>query len=319
MGPGRAPTVVPVLADLKSFKTPAGLELGLARILGKQRPLKVYMYELPDWLDEGVRLKPYQAEWLTISQEYNGDVWVRDFIANASFRTFDPEEATLFYMPFFPTRFLHHTLVETGSWTESVKASNEHLKWGVHWVAHHWPYWDRNNGRDHFTTLTGDHGRCLHMGELDRADFGDMFVLQHLGDLTMHNRDGAVRDSVSDATADSAQPWPCYDKGADILLPAYLPVEELPIVSPFASPRGLGVTYRFDPVTNTGGHPYHHVKIRQEVVDNFFARPLRGADWRVNGLHGTIHDFANSTFCITPPGVVSRTGRDGSGVEQAVS
>jgi hypothetical protein len=237
-------------------------------------------------------------------------MWMYNFLSEASFRTHDPNEATLFYIPIFPTRRLHLKQPKVG-WQDAIAASAHDVKWGVHWVKEHWNYWRLNNGADHFTVLAGDHGRCTHMSRLTKEDVGDLFVFQHLGDLTLWNGD----ESVIHATAWPPQPeagqyWPCYRPNHDILLPSCVLKKQVPVVSPFHARREISALFRFEPEAATANHPYHHVNIRRTLKDQFEKNPIRGADWRhYQGLNSTLQDMANSTLCMIPPGIV-RTHAD---------
>lgn len=274
----------------------------------KIRPLKVYMYDtLPDWLDADIRTAEYDQEWLTRSAEYNSDLWMYQFIANAPFRTLNPAEATLFYVPLLPTRAMHLKL-HTQGWEKANRAASDLVKWGLHWIAHHWPYWYRNNGADHFMTLTSDHGRCNILSQLPKEVYGDMFIVQHLGDLTLWYGDEDIQGAIgSTAKVEQEDRWPCFRRGRDVLLPAYLPVNEVPHVSPFnTESRGIGALWRFDLQAATAHHEYHHFKVRQELGNMFHRDPIYGSDWKLyQSLNDTMHDMTNSTVCLTPPGVVS--------------
>ena len=45
------------------------------------------------------------------------------------------------------------------------------------------PYWDRNNGADHFMVFSYDHGRCDMASGLQHEEFGHMFAIQSYGDI----------------------------------------------------------------------------------------------------------------------------------------
>lgn len=263
-------------------------------------PMRIFMYELPDDLDKDIRTAWYQDAWLNNTAEYNSDLWVYDFIANSPHRTKNPEEATLFYIPIYPTRRLHLQL-HTHNWQDSIEISVNYSRTALWYIREHFPYWDKHKGRDHFTTLTGDHARCLHFTGMSRQDFGEMFTLQHLGDLVLSNQTPGIprhRDGETDI-------WSCYRAGWDILLPAYLPSQEIETAGVFEQQRDITALYRFDLGTATSGHPYHNVNVRRRLKEMYDSTPLPGANWKTSSLTATLNDMARSVFCISPPGVVS--------------
>jgi hypothetical protein len=264
-----------------------------------ERPFKIYMYDLPDDLDKDVREAPYDrnGSW---SIEYNSDMWTYRLISASPYRTLDPEAATLFYMPIFPTRRLHAAVHSKKSWQDSIEIAVNYTATALQHIQREYPYWSRKNGKDHFTTVTGDHARCLHFTGLSKDLIGDLFLLHHLGDLTLSNQSPRIPRH----RAGEVDIWPCYRPDRDILLPALIDHDTTPVVDPHPS-RNASIIYRFSLESATSGHPYHGINVRKALRSMFEAHPLPYADWRYRSLQDTVADMSHSTFCVSPPGVVS--------------
>ncbi len=256
-----------------------------------QQALRVYVYELPRNLTQNVLAAHYQQQWLSGAYEYEADLWIYDKMVNGPWRVKDPAAANLFYIPVLPTRFLHQSLSATTGWQEALQLSGQYLQEALEHVQIQ-PFWSRNNGRDHFVTMTADSARCTHLRWLPRSLWGELSVIMHLGDLVM--REEGI---------------PCFDPDVDVLLPAYNPLEQEPLADVYSQERNVTVLYRFGVSGPTASHPYHTRLIRPELRKHFEASPLPGADWSASSISDTLVDMAHSIFCVCPPGVVAHTSR----------
>ena len=259
--------------------------------------MKIYVYELPRHLGEDVLNWEYpEGSWLQGSMDdYEGDLWMYKVITKSSLRTYNPEEATLFYIPMLPTRVMHRALeAEDRGWFGSVDASAQYTAEVLTYVQES-PYWRKMNGRDHFSTFTDDNGRCHHLKGLNMSLWGEMFVAQHLGDLVM-------RDHV-------AQNYPCYRSDRDVLIPSPLRTAFNPFVEPLGRKRNITALYRFSADAATSLHLYHNKVVRTALSRLYDENPLPGSDWGSRPLAETLEDMAQSIFCICPPGVVAHTSR----------
>ena len=256
-----------------------------------QQALRVYVYELPRNLTQDVLAAHYQQQWLSGAYEYEADLWIYDKMVNGPWRVKDPAAANLFFIPVLPTRFLHQSLSPTTGWQEALQFSGQYLREALEHVQIQ-PFWSRNNGRDHFVTMTADSGRCTHLRWLPRSLWGELSVIMHLGDLVM--REEGI---------------PCFDPDVDVLLPAYNPLEQEPLADVYSQERNVTVLYRFGVSGPTASHPYHTRLIRPELRKHFEASPLPGADWSASSISDTLVDMAHSIFCVCPPGVVAHTSR----------
>ena len=259
-----------------------------------QSPLpSVYVYDsLPKRLTEDVVYGAYQEKWLSDNPyKYEADLWLHWQVMNSPARTWDPTSAKLFYIPVLPTRFLHMTLSPSVNWHEAVNKSGEYLREALG-IIQQQPYWARTNGRDHFFTITADSARCTHLNALPRSVWGDVSIVQHLGDLVLRENG-----------------WPCYDPDADILLPGFLPQDAAPLTPVFGKDRQISVLYRFGTSGPTAGHKYHSRLVRSELRKQFEESSVPFSEWTAGSVNDTLQDMTNATFCVCPPGVVAHTSR----------
>ena len=260
--------------------------------ISAQHALRVYVYDLPRRFTEDVVAAPYQEQWLLNgAYEYEADLWVHQKMLHGPWRVKDPAAANLFYIPVLPTRYLHQSLSPTVGWQEALQLSGKYMREALEHVQKY-PYWSRKNGRDHFVTMTADSARCTHLRTLPRTLWGDLSVVMHLGDLVMRE-----------------EGMPCFDPDVDVLLPAFNPLEHEPMTDVFTQERNITVLYRFGSSGPTASHPYHTRFIRPELLKDYEASPLPGADWSANTVNDTLVDMTRSIFCVCPPGVVAHTSR----------
>ena len=256
---------------------------------------KIYVYPLPG--NETAELIDYQwaSGWLQdIEHQYQGDIQVYNFLINSPWRTYNPDEATLFYIPILPTRLLHQEMDLGANWDQAAHKSGEYIETTLNYVRQH-PYWERFNGRDHFTMLADDMGRCYHFKYLEPVIWGDMFTIQNHGDLVQ-------RDYINHS-------WPCYDPEKDILLPVHTPLNTIGLADVFGHKRPITLLYRFGNSESTAANPYHGIHVRNELILQHKQAPVPGSDWSVKSVNETMNDMANSVFCVCPPGVSAFTGR----------
>ena len=57
----------------------------------------------------------------------------------------------------------------------------------LHQVRHVYPFFNRTNGRDHFSILTLDHGRCHSLTFVHPSLVGDMFFVTYNGDIMVRS------------------------------------------------------------------------------------------------------------------------------------
>ena len=261
-------------------------------LLNAQPVPRVYVYDLPKRLTEDVVHRPYQESWLLSGGfEYEADLWVYNIMVNGPWRVKDPGLANVFYIPVLPTRFLHQALNSTVNWQNALELSADYLREALELVRKQ-PHWARRNGRDHFVAMTADSARCTHLRALPRSLWGDLSVILHLGDLAF--REEGI---------------PCFDPDADILLPAFNPLQQEPLTDVFSRERNITALYRFGTGGHTAQRPYHTKFVRQELYKEHEAFPLPGSDFSSASKEQTMEDMTSSIFCICPPGIVAHTSR----------
>lgn len=294
------------------------------------RHVKFYIYELPDAMSKDVWSNPTKASWLTTTSEYDGDVWVYHALANSPFRTYDPDEASLFYIPIFPTQYKYQLAGGNYSWREVETRTTQQVREAISLISSQYPHWNRTKGRDHFLTITGrpldlsgvvrtpvenkwsagDEGRCAAFRGMKADEFGEMFVIQHHGDLVaFHKWMPHYGDSSSTITQEDA--WPCYRPDRDIILPTYLPEKDVP-PHPVrgTSSRNTSVLYSFQAGGFASQKAFRNVRVRNELRRYYEMDPPLDSAWpSKRNISETIDDMARSVFCATPPGLVAHTSR----------
>eukprot|EP00897_Mesotaenium_endlicherianum_P001633 jgi/Mesen1/1498/ME000132S00435 len=140
----------------------------------------IYIYELGQEFTEGaLQRKP---NWYSVQYDAERNL-TRLFKASGAVRTFDPQQATLFFVPMYTSWYLL-SIYQDGlkNMREAVESTSK--AWGtlLERVRKQHPYFNRTNGRDHFGIISMDHGRCSALTFLDPAAYGDMFFLTLNGD-----------------------------------------------------------------------------------------------------------------------------------------
>ncbi|CAI7822343.1 unnamed protein product [Closterium sp. NIES-54] len=156
-------------------------------LVSAARP-KIFVYELPGYLNtwQGV-LGAGRGRW----EEY---VFL-DALLTSAWRTADPEEADLFYVPLL----LRHR----GTAKQSV------LSWAIEHIRDAWPYWDRHAGADHVFLANDDWAAC-EVGEAGRRDP----MLARSTVLSLWGYSGNM-------PLDAALPG-CFIPGQDVVIPPVL-------------------------------------------------------------------------------------------------
>jgi hypothetical protein len=140
-------------------------------------------------------------------------------------RTLDPEEADYFYLPVYVACFINPILGSNDfpyfhggpvAWRTHA-AANMFIE-VFHWVRSHYPYWDRNGGRDHIVVSAHDEGSCWVPAVLRPA-----IILSHWGRTEFPHVSGTgfwPDNYTANSRHDVYQPeghvgklgdFPCYD------------------------------------------------------------------------------------------------------------
>ncbi|CAI5966424.1 unnamed protein product [Closterium sp. NIES-65] len=304
----------------------------------------IYVYDLgPEYTEKVLELNP---AWY--NHQYDVERYMTEVIRTSNaVRTDDPEQATLFLIPFFAARY---TLYCFRSWENNMRQAIEEGSriWEklITKVRKEHPYFNRTNGKDHFSFGTLDHGRCHSLTFVDpRVEtYRGARITTSLPGRTVQVISYNYGAKITDPTVPDI---PCYVPNHDIVVPA-LVANRLPIVPPFETEREIKVLFRFGASQHHGEPLKHHNRnIRKELHEMYKGAGHEGWDFAVGrGVRGVGHaekgeyetdeewkksmykdaghegwDFAEkgeyetdeewkkSIFCICPPGHSQWTSR----------
>ncbi|GJP33812.1 hypothetical protein CLOM_g18321 [Closterium sp. NIES-68] len=275
----------------------------------------IYVYDLgPEYTEKVLELNP---AWY--SHQYDVERYMTEVIRGSNaVRTDDPEQATLFLIPFFAARY---TLYCFRSWENNMRQAIEEGSrvWEklITRVRRDHPYFNRTNGRDHFSFGTLDHGRCHSLTFVDPRVYGEMFFVTLNGDKMVrstHSSPGRNMQVISYnygamITDPTVPDIPCYAPDRDIVVPA-LVANRLPIVPPFETEREIKVLFRFGAAQHHGEPLKHHNRdIRRELIEMYRDAGHEGWDFAEKGEYETDEEWKKSVFCICPPGHSQWTSR----------
>ena len=226
-------------------------------------------------------------------------------ITQSRYRTFDPDEATLFFLPITPTRKMHLS-VDAHGWAGAALEANLYLESAIERIRAQYPYFDRRGGSDHFVAITADHGvrparrgaaltrqRCSTIQHLAANVTQQLMFVQHHGALHQESYD----------------PLPCFQPHRDILLPAYVPEADMAAVPVVDPARPNTALLAFSSLATTALTPFHGVRVRkalaalwERTIDE--GTQLEGAVWQLGNITQTAEEMGRSLTCVTPPGIV---------------
>ena len=88
---------------------------------------------------------------------YSPEVYMHRALMNSTHRTLDPEEASLFYVPWYVSCQIH----TYGA--DDITFTGDEL---ITYLIREQPFWNRTTGRDHVFTMTHDTGACKLLREV---------------------------------------------------------------------------------------------------------------------------------------------------------
>ena len=139
----------------------------------------IYVYDVGNKYN--LQLQSSKVRWWSV--QYEPEYVIFDMLAKKGIsRTLDPEKATLFYVPFLSARYtlMEHKRDEPSVLKDAVRKTSEAWAAIMSRIKEDYPYFNLSNGRDHFSALTMDHGRCTALTFCDPAVYGEMFFFQVL-------------------------------------------------------------------------------------------------------------------------------------------
>lgn len=274
----------------------------------------IYVYDLPSQYNTDLASSPIRW-WST---QYEGEYELYDMIVRRNqSRTMDPEKATLFYVPFFSARYMLLDMKQDGP--EEIRSAVQvtSKKWvGILTdIRSKYPYFNRSNGRDHFSTNTIDHGRCQSLLYCDPKLYGEMFFLQLNGDKMVRSTHAFTTRGLQALGYNYGLPlnpnFPdiaCYQSDRDILMPPIPTLSQ--IQKPNATERKITALFRFSKGQHHGVPiPYFNHFIRKELLELYEGKNI--PDWSLEEKSewSSRFDWQNSKFCICPPGHSQWTSR----------
>ncbi|CAI5532042.1 unnamed protein product, partial [Closterium sp. Naga37s-1] len=183
-------------------------------------------------------------------------------------------------------------------------------------VRRNYPFFNRTNGRDHFSILTLDHGRCHSLTFVDPGLVGEMFFVTYNGDKLVRSVHASKERNMQAITYNYKLPVdpslpdiPCYLPDRDIVVPV-LVSKGLPLVAPWEGERDRTVLFRFGAGQHHGVPIWHHGhQIRKELLELYTHAGYEGWDFAEKGEGETDPDWRRAVFCICPPGHSQWTSR----------
>jgi len=274
------------------------------------RKFKVFVYDLPDvrcccakshGLNAELTRQKFSTRLLSKPHYFGGncdanmyaaEVFLHKAILNSSFVTHSPDDATLFFIPFYQACYIH----SADNSTKSVDDALFHV-WNL--VRTEWSHWNASHGRNHFWILTHDRG---------------MHTLFSNTNLAIWDTKKDILNSFA-LTVTSQTDW-FFRPGWDIAIPPFTEAG-------FLSYKGVERVYpenrtvfaSFKGVIPPTQHWSYSNGIRQHLFATRYS-----TNFSVYGAWGGLGDddprnwsygdyMVNSVFCLCPPGLVAWTPR----------
>jgi hypothetical protein len=117
-------------------------------------------------------------------------------------RTEDPSEAHLFFLPAL-----------TYAYTSNLGDPDGHVTRVINYVRENFPYWNRNNGRDHMVWVPADRSSCY----LESPEAKSLIKLTHFGYF-----DHTPSDQYRMVLSVPNHIWGCYHPLRDVVMPPHL-------------------------------------------------------------------------------------------------
>ncbi|KAG1654903.1 hypothetical protein FOA52_011063 [Chlamydomonas sp. UWO 241] len=260
---------------------------------------KIYVYNI----SETHRSNREAYEWMHTSL-YGLEIVFPTLLLDSPYVTDNPEEADYFYI-----------------WAWLYYSTDRKLE-GVLSEISKLPYWERKGGKDHIFTIVHDEGLCDWKQQNRFGPIRDSIIMQHWGKVTgipidnpchMVDKWAASCDQVFrmvDAQTAGHEPFPCYVKGKDLLVPTI--TSENTETTPYLNPA-LNVN-KTTLIIFGGGINKTHLSSEEHPerdagysfgVRQTFARLYHGHPG-VKIFYEMVPDywehFSASTFCLAPAG-----------------
>ncbi|CAI5511670.1 unnamed protein product [Closterium sp. Naga37s-1] len=161
-------------------------------------------------------------------------------------------------------------------------------------IRHDFPYFNRTNGRDHFSTSTFDQGRCHALTWVSPDLYGEMFFVMLNGDRLARTIHASVERNLQIIGYNYNSPVqpqfpdiPCYMPDRDIVVPAFIG-DQMPIVSPFTGNRPIQAIFRFSAQQGHRAPLMHHGHdLRPELLSMYQKQRIKGWSLAAKGENQT--------------------------------
>ncbi|MBA0865709.1 hypothetical protein Goshw_014697 [Gossypium schwendimanii] len=244
------------------------------------KDLKIFIYKLPS---------EYNENWLSNKRCSNhlfaSEVAIHRALLNADdFRTFDPNEADLFFVPVYVS-----CNFSTVNGFPTIVHARSLLFSAIQFITKNYPFWNRSQGFDHIFVASHDYGACFHAMEDRAIDNGipeflmNSILLQTFGVNYKH---------------------PCQDV-ENVLIPPYISPESIRKTlekAPLTGNRDIMVFFR------------GKMEVRpKNVSGKFYSKRVRTEIWRRykgdrrfylqrHRFTGYQSEITRSVFCLCPLG-----------------
>eukprot|EP00939_MAST-03C_sp_MAST-3C-sp1_P000669 g669.t1 len=275
------------------------------------KELRVYVYDMPSFFtEETVAANKHclpDSKDITWQTKYATEVYIHQRLLKSRFRTEDPEEADLFYVPLYTACYLHARA------TKFVKGYVFIYKAYLH-VRNKFPYWNRTLGRDHVWTFAHDMGGCIAPYE----ELRNSIWITTTGETTSRRAAYTNYTSIYDKTFHKLRDLskPCFSLWKDVVMP---PMLRDPLLLEARMNSKMVVRDR-DTLASFRGAVMKSLTYSRGIRQ-LWARSYRGdSDVKihvVNPQHekepnykfNYFDDMSTSRFCLCPPGWASWTPR----------
>ena len=244
---------------------------------------------------------------------YGAEILMHEQLLKSPFRTLDPKEANLFFVPIYTSCFravrVHVNsrklkdrdgTILRGRGTTVEEDMFHFVYSALDYISQEFPFWKLQHGRDHIFTFTHDFGACFtyHEEETYKTERLQMqqalhnsILLQYLGDLKST----------------------CFHSHKDIVIPPLVTNQQLIALKggekskPMAE-RKTGVYFRGKIQFNGGAtRPGYSRGVRALLNATYYANPF----FSINEGHSPsyLQELADSKMCLAPPGYALWTPR----------
>jgi hypothetical protein len=281
-----------------------------------RQTLKIYVYELPPDFNTNL-LDPEVPRFYDCRESmYGAEILIHEQLLQSPFRTMDPEAANLFYLPIYTSCFRS---VRVHYASRSLKERDGTLLRGrgstveedlfhfvfsaIDYVAQEYPYWHRQQGRDHVLTFTHDFGACFTYHEEDTFKVERIQIQRALHNAILLQYFGDLKSSCFQSRKDVVIPPFVFDKG---VLAKRGGAANKPTAAKLTSVYFRGKIEFHGEATRPG----YSRGVRKRINATYFTYPPnQNIAIREGHSKYYLQELQNSKLCLAPPGYALWTPR----------